>query len=230
MLIKNTGLKEQIKEVDEQKGVVQMYVNAFGNVDSDNDISEPGSFSKTIKENGKRVKHFLNHSWDKLIGVPIEMKEDDTGLLVTSKLNLQSPLAKEVFEFYKMYAEQGMTLEHSVGLDAIKYEENQDTGIRNVKEWKLWEYSTLYAWGANENTPMVDIKNMNFEDAFVTLDYMLKKGNFREETFKEIEKKYNELKALIKEPPQSTLNEDEPLTLDYMLNSVKILENGKRSI
>ena len=84
--------------------------------------------------------------------------------------------------------------------------------------------------GANENTPMIDIKNMNFDDAFVTLDYMLRKGNFRDETFKEIEKKYNELKALIKEPPQSTLNEDEPLTLDYMLNSVKILENGKRSI
>ena len=213
MIIKDNKQVGQFKDIDSQKGIVSMYVNAFGNVDSDNDISEKGSFTKTIKENGKRVKHFLNHSWDKLIGVPLEMKEDDNGLLVRSQLNLKSALAQEVFEFYKMYAEQGTSLEHSVGLDAVKFDIDQQKGIRTVKEWKLWEYSTLYAWGANQNTPMVDIKNMKTNEAFELLDTMLRKGNFRDETFKEIENKLNELKALIDEP-QKALKENEPLTFE----------------
>lgn len=213
-MIKDNKQLNQIKDIDNQKGVVSMYVNAFGNVDSDNDISEKGSFTKTIKENGKRVKHFLNHSWEKLIGVPLEMKEDDNGLLVRSQLNMKSQLAQEVFEFYKMYAEQGMSLEHSVGLDAIKYESDQKTGIRTVKEWKLWEYSTLYSWGANQNTPMIDIKNMKTDEAFVLLDTMLRKGDFRDETFKQIEIKLNELKALMNDEPPKGTQETEPLTFE----------------
>lgn len=211
-MIKDNKQLEQIKDIDTEKGIVQIYANAFGNVDSDNDISEKGSFKKTIKENGKRVKHFLNHSWEKLIGVPIELKEDDTGLLVTSQLNMKSVLAQEVFEFYKMYADQGMTLEHSVGLDALKYNIDKDKGIRNVTEWKLWEYSTLYSWGANENTPLVGIKNMKLPEALNALDLMLKNGNFRDETFKQIETKFNELKSLINEP--STDTHEKPITFE----------------
>lgn len=220
MIIKDNKQTGQFKDIDTQKGIVQMYVNAFGNVDSDNDISEKGSFTKTIKENGKRVKHFLNHSWEKLIGVPVEMKEDDTGLMVTSQLNLKSQLGQEVFEFYKLYAEQGMTLEHSVGLDAVRHETSKDTGIRTVKEWKLWEYSTLYAWGANEQTPLVDLKNYEPNKAIEILNVILTKGNFKDEIFKQVENKINELKALIKNAPLIDTHNDAPLTLNYMINKI----------
>jgi len=224
MEIKNNTSPNQFKDIDTQKGIVTIYANAFGNVDTDGDISEKGSFSKTIKENGKRVKHFLNHSWDKLIGVPIEMKEDDNGLLVRSQLNLKTQLASDVFEFYKLYAEQEMSLEHSVGLDKVKAIKDKVNGreVDRVTEWKLWEYSTLYAWGANENTPLVDVKNMKIEDALKAMDIMLKKGNFSDEMFERINNKFEELKALMNEPPEGT-QENEPLTYEYMKSKLKIL-------
>jgi len=46
----------EIKELTGE-GLVTFYANAFNNLDSDGDISMPGSFKKTLKENGKRLRH-----------------------------------------------------------------------------------------------------------------------------------------------------------------------------
>ena len=216
IIIKDNSVDRQIKDVDSEKGIVSIYVNAYGNVDSDNDVSVKGSFKKTIKEHQKRIKHFLNHSFDKLIGVPIEMKEDDFGLLVRSQLNLKTQIGNDAFENYKLYAEHDKSLEHSVGLDAIKSHVDKQDGkdVRMVTEWKLWEYSTLYGWGANENTPLVGLKNMKLSDTLETLDLMLKKGKFSDEMFIQIETKYNELKALVTNEPFINTQEPEPLKFD----------------
>lgn len=61
-----------------------------------------------------------------------------------------------MLEDYKLYAEYGKTLEHSIGVKAIK---RDDKDKRIVKEWSLWEYSTLSSWGANPQTFLIDIKN-----------------------------------------------------------------------
>ena len=45
------NLESQIKDLDESKGIVQIYVNSYNIEDSDGDISVKGSFKKTIKEN-----------------------------------------------------------------------------------------------------------------------------------------------------------------------------------
>ena len=58
------------------KGRVLIAVNAFGNTDSDGDISAPGSFKKTLKENFNRVRWFLNHDTTILLGVPIKGYEE----------------------------------------------------------------------------------------------------------------------------------------------------------
>jgi HK97 family phage prohead protease len=159
--------ESEIKAVKD-KGIVQMYVNAFDNEDSDGDISMKGSFAKTIQENLKRIRHFLNHDFTKLLGAPIEMKEDDFGLLVTSQMNMNKEIARDVFEDYKLYQELGRSLEHSVAVEAIKRDEEDN---RYVKEWRLWEYSTLTMWGANVRTPLVSMKS----DMKEVIDEMLKR-------------------------------------------------------
>jgi HK97 family phage prohead protease len=223
----------QIKAINKEKGIVTIYVNAFGNEDTDGDISMPGSFEKTIKENQRRIRHFLNHSWQNLVGVPISMKEDAIGLLVESKLNLNTELGRDVFENYKLYAENNRSLEHSVGLEAMKYEEQKTEDgryIRQVNEWKLWEYSTLYGWGANQNTPMIGMKSQEDLAKYIDdFEFMLKKGNFSDAWFKNIELKLKEIKALIQEPHQHSQephqhsdNKSEPLGLDYMLNKFNL--------
>ena len=47
MKIQHKDFNSIIEDVDD-KGIITKYVNAFGNVDSDKDRSNQGSFKKTI--------------------------------------------------------------------------------------------------------------------------------------------------------------------------------------
>lgn len=237
------SVKNTIKDIDERKGIVTVYANAFNNLDSDRDISLPGSFKKTIKEGFNRVKWFLNHNRSQLLGVPIEAKEDNDGLLVTGQLNMKKEIGRDTLEDYILYAQNDKTLEHSIGVEAIKSEilENDAvpsefrkdgiTSVRRVSEWKWWEYSTLTSWGANEQTPLVNIKTLEqIDDTVQFLEKMLK-GNYTDERLKKIEETYNILKALIKEPQESTPDEPgnstqvEPLL--EIFNKYKLFNDGR---
>lgn len=203
----------QIKDLDE-KGRVLVAANAIGNVDSDNDISKEGSFDKTLREGFKRVKWLLNHG-DILLGVPIEGKQNGKYLEMLGQLNMKKQISRDIYEDYKLYAEHGKTLEHSIGVNAIKWSMKDD--VREVTEWKLWEYSTLTRWGANEDTPMLGIKEAKSnEDALQLLDLMLRKGKYSDERFNLIENKIKELKSLMQEPV-STTQENEPSSRDWSI-------------
>jgi len=193
---KNIDIIKEIKDIDEKKGIVTMYVNAFDNEDSDGDISVKGSFKKTIKENFKRLRHLLNHEKLLLLGLPLEMIEDDFGLLVISQMSMEKILAKDVFADYKLFAEHNRTLEHSIRVTGIKRDPKDE---KRVLEWKLWEYSTLYCWGANEETPMIGLKSLN------DLELMIREGNYSDEKSRQIEDLYNKLKALLQQPSGTLL-------------------------
>ena len=192
-----------VKDVDE-KGRVLVAANAFGNVDADKDMSMPGSFTKTLKEGFSRLRWLLNHDKNILLGVPIEGKENYPHLEMLGQLNMKKQISKDTYEDYKLYAEYGKSLEHSVGVEPIK--KQQDKEVRKVFEWKLWEYSTLYTWGANENTPMLGIKSMDdVAGAIDWLEIKMRKGNFTDERFQQIEKQLYILRSLCTEPDASTL-------------------------
>ena len=77
---------------------------------------------------------------------------------MTSQFNMKKQIARDTYEDYKLYAEHGRTLEHSIGVNAIN---RNKSNPKEVLQWKMWEYSTLTNWGANERTPLLDIKGMN---------------------------------------------------------------------
>lgn len=213
MMKQYKDFNSQIKDLDE-KGRVLVAANAIGNVDSDNDISKEGSFDKTLREGFKRVKWLLNHG-DILLGVPIEGKQNGKYLEMLGQLNMKKQISRDIYEDYKLYAEHGKTLEHSIGVNAIKWSMKDD--VREVTEWKLWEYSTLTRWGANEDTPMLGIKEAKSnEDALQLLDLMLRKGKYSDERFNLIENKIKELKSLIQEPVITT-QENEPSSRDWSI-------------
>lgn len=192
----------QIKDVDD-KGRVLVAANAIGNVDSDEDRSMDGSFNKTLKENFNRVKWYRNHNTTELLGVPIEGKQNSAYLEILGQLNMKKELSRDIYEDYKLYAEYGRTLEHSIGVEAKK--SKMVDKIREVYEWKLWEYSTLTSWGANEYTPMLGIKSSgDYAEQIDWLELKLKKGKFSDEKFKEIELYLLKLRSLCKEPDNST--------------------------
>lgn len=216
-------LTTTVKDVD-QKGRILVAANALGNVDSDQDISMEGSFNKTLSENFSRLKWFLNHNKEQLVGVPIEGKEKFPYLEMLGQVNLNKQLGRDVYEDYKLYAEYGKSLEHSIGVEAIQ--KKQVDGIRKVSEWKLWEYSTLTAWGANSNTPMLGIKSM--DDIGGSIDWLelkMRKGNFSDEKFEQIEKQLTLLRSLCLEP-----GADADTTLKSKPDFGSLLDNFRQTI
>lgn len=192
---KSLQYKTKANDVDEAKGIVVIDVNAFGVKDSQGDISMPGSFKKTLQEGFGRVKWLRNHRTDQQIGVPIEGAEVDNNLRIKGALHMGTQMGREIFEMYKLNAEYGRTLEHSIGVRAIKRDE---TDKAKVKEWQLFEFSTLDAWGANPKTGLVDIKSATPEqvkDAIDFLRFAIKEGDFEDATK---EKHDMELQLLLK--------------------------------
>ena len=205
------SLSYQVKDLDEAKGIVTVYINAFNNEDSDGDISAPGSFKRTFKNNISIIKHLLNHNGDYLLGLPLELKEDTRGAIAVSQMNMKKQIVKDVFEDYRLFAEMQRSLDHSVRVRAIKRDTDDE---RIVLEWRLWEYSTLYTWGANPDTPMIDIKSMD------ELEVMMRDGNYSDEKAKIIEETYNKLKQLISDP-QDTPPRDSSALVSHFYKQLK---------
>jgi HK97 family phage prohead protease len=178
----------------DEKGRVVIAVNAFGNVDSDNDISVKGSFNKTLSENFSRVKWYLNHNQGQLLGVPIEGVETDDYLQMTAQLNMNKQMSRDIYEDYRLYAEHGKTLEHSIGVDPIKRDSKD---ARMVLEYKLWEFSTLTNWGANSNTPLLSIKSEKEAAETIELLEKMLQGKYSDERLKSIEEKISFLTKAI---------------------------------
>ena len=166
-----------LKDLDLANREVAMYVSNFGSIDSDNDMIMPGAFSKSIAERGpespgnRKIAFLRHHDWEKQIGLPIRMEEDDNGLFVVAKLG-NSTLGKDALEDYK----DGIIREHSIGFryisDKIKFIEDEgmkDGGYFEIGEVALWEFSAV-TFGANPYTNVVEVaKTQEREDMAVKL-------------------------------------------------------------
>jgi HK97 family phage prohead protease len=148
----------EIKAFDEKEGIVEAYANVYEFEDSDGDISEVGSFNKTIEQNAKRIRVLKDHNKTISLGVPIKMDANDpTGLLTVSKFNLQKEVSRDMFSDIMLMKDNGMNAELSIGYEVIQ----RDAKNKNrIKEYKLWEYSFLTSWGANQLSMVQDLKTI----------------------------------------------------------------------
>lgn len=165
--IKDITMGSEVVDTDLVKGIVTGYFSKFDNVDSDGDIMKPGSFTKTIREQGPastqpRIKHLLNHDPSQPLGKLLSLKEDANGLYYESQVGTHEGGA----DFIKM-VESGLITEHSIGFKIIKrnqiqsyedYYKKPSLGMFDITEVKLYEGSSLTAWGANALTPITSLK------------------------------------------------------------------------
>lgn len=219
------SLDYEIKDLDGPKGIVTFYASSFDKEDSDGDTIVRGAYKKTLKENFKRIRHLLDH-WDS-VGVPMTIKEDSFGLLVQSQLIMGKQLGYELFEEYKVYAELGNTMEHSVRINPIKMEEDRQNNSRILREVKLWDVSSITRWGANEDTPQGPLKHFkSIEETIKGLELLLK-GRFSDERLESMEDNLNKLKSLISDEPLSTQEGNEPIdVINQFRDGLKLLKDG----
>lgn len=224
--------QSKVQDVDQKKGIVINYDNAFNSVDSDGDISRKGAYKKTLIENKDRAKWYLNHDSNLLLGVPfIEgTKEDDFGLLSYNHINTQKQLGADTLTDYMLFKEYDRTLEHSIGYNVIKhnpYDLGKEKKGRELIEVKIWEKSTLTSWGANENTPMIDVKSLkNIDEMMEMLEQMFTKNlHYSDVRKRAAEKLFLELKSLSKEEPGETTLVKEPTDTEILLTIKNAFKN-----
>jgi len=194
---------------DNDKGEIAFYFSKFDVKDSDGDIVVKGAFKKT-KENIKRIKHAYNHNIYQIPGVLKEIGEDHKGAFAVSQLALKTDLGRNVYEQYKA----GIISEHSYGFDIIQTDKDKEKEAQIIKEVKLYEVSSLTAWGANEFTEVIDIKSMDY------LNMLLKSNKYDEKIVTKINEVLNYLETLkaVDETP-------EPFdTIKYLFDNLNFIK------
>lgn len=145
-----------IKDVDMGARTVVQAFTRYNVVDSDGDIGRKGMFNASWADhNMSRIKHLLNHDTTKPIGKVEKMWEDEDYAYGKSKIGTHA-LGED---FIKM-ADSGLITEASYGYKVMK--ERKGKEANELLEVKLWEWSSLTAWGANQYTPIISLtKGLN---------------------------------------------------------------------
>jgi HK97 family phage prohead protease len=156
-------VSHEIKELDDAKGIVVAYASVYNNIDADKEIIVQGAFTKTIQENKKRIRVLKDHDPRIGLGVPLEINGTDSyGLLTTTQFNLKKEVSRDMYEDIKLFLANGLNAELSIGFQTIKSIEEQideENEIEKITEVKLWEYSFLSNWAANERAIVQNVKN-----------------------------------------------------------------------
>ena len=218
----------EVKDVDTKQGIVSGYFSAFGNVDSDGDIMMPGAFKRSIQDWGPegkgRIKHLLNHDPSKPLGKIQVLKEDNYGLYYESKIGSHALGA----DYVKMI-ESGLIAEHSIGFKTLR-EQKANEG-NQIHEVMLFEGSSLTAWGANEATPLLGMKNMGtieqLQDQIKSFEKFIRNSDVTDETIDlcmlkvkqlaEMVERMSSTKAADEAPAQQ---KEESISVDSLINII----------
>jgi HK97 family phage prohead protease len=224
MLYKASPIGDLI-DADDKAGIVKGYGSVFGNVDSDGDIITKGAYTKTIKENGDRVRYLYQHNMDWPLGKMVNLYEDEKGLVFEAEIP-KTRLGKDVTELIKA----GVITENSVGILPIN--KAMVGNHREIREVKLFEISAV-TLAANDQALILDVKG-NFDIDKVAQKYdnlakLIRKGDISDELGYAIEAELYKLKSLFvsaTEPSiEDTLPENKEADIDevlkYLHNSLK---------
>lgn len=227
----NTKSALGIKDLDDSKREVAIYLSTFDALDSDNDVIKKGAFKKSIADRGplsesnRKIAFLRFHDWTKPIGTFKSLEEDSKGLFAVGKLG-NSTLGEDAFNDYK----DGIIKEHSIGFQYVKDKTNfiedktiEGGGYTEVKEVKLWEGSAV-TFGANEFTNVVQVKGELRKDKaeelfneITTIQKALKDGQGSDERLESLEMR---LKYLTSAITLLAKTEPEPIHLEKQAKEV----------
>jgi HK97 family phage prohead protease len=166
--VKNLHLK--VKSVNDD-GTFTGMGSVFGVVDSYGDIVVKGAFTKTLEEQKGKIRCLWQHDQTQPIGVFTSLIETDEGLQVEGKLTLGSTGGANAYALMQDGAVDGL----SIGFQTIQDSFDQQTGIRYIKEVKLWEVSVV-TFPANEEATITSVKSafdtLNQKQAVLVLSFI----------------------------------------------------------
>lgn len=152
--IKQAGVDDRLDD-----GEILAYASIFGNVDSYGDVVVKGAFERTLeqwKSSGDYIPLLWGHDMDdpmSNIGWVTEAKEDERGLLVRARFDLEdNPKARQVYKLCKGRRVRDL----SFAFNVVDYERDGD--VTQLKDLELYEVSIVTV-GANPETEIIAVKN-----------------------------------------------------------------------
>ena len=223
-LLEYKNFKAEIKDIDAKSMTVTGYWSKFGNVDYDDDIIAMGAATKTIAERGPMGSNeifFLNqHNWSQPHGKPNVLIADDKGIYFESKIAPTS-YGKDALVLYA----EGIVVQHSIGFSTVKADYDQKTGVRTIKEIKLYEGSNV-TLGANPETPFTGFKSLTMSeinDQISKMLKLLKDGSLTDEGFGRLEIALKQFQLEAYNLGKNSLSETEPALVTQLQDEPNIL-------
>lgn len=151
-----------LDESGKDQGLVTAYVSVFNNRDSWGDVVMPGAFADDVAAvaSGDLVvpviwSHQRNDP-DAWVGQATEMAEDDTGLKVTMKFDLEEPKAAKAYRLVK----SGRVSEWSFAYRVLEgaWVETPDTYYYELRKVAVYEVGPTLM-GANSETRTLEAKS-----------------------------------------------------------------------
>jgi uncharacterized protein len=143
----------EIKALGEDTGEFEGYGSVFGVKDWYDEVVDKGAFLDSLREHGLPVL-LLQHSTWMVGGIYTEAHEDEKGLRVKGKLNLDVQAAREAYSLMKQGALKGL----SIGFMSQEDYVDKTTGVRHLKKVRLLEVSVV-TFPANERALVSGVKS-----------------------------------------------------------------------
>jgi len=183
-----------IMDADPEKKSWTGYAAVFGNKDLDDDVTMPGAFTKTLKENGPLGNNSIlclnQHITWQVLCKPSVLIEDTKGLYYECKLEADTSFGVDAVKLIAA----GLVEENSFGFQTVKSAIQQpsddwETWYRELYEVSLYEISPV-TWGANPEARMQGMKSRGkdwLKQREVKLLKALREPNMRDETYQALE-------------------------------------------
>lgn len=155
---------------------IEGYGAVFGNVDSYNEIIEPGAFANSIA--AKEPKMAWQHDLRELVGRWDDYREDANGLMMRGRIATRTERGADAVELLELGALKGL----SIGFNTVKSEMDHDKGIRRLLEIDLWEVS-LVSVPAN---PLANVTGFKSIETTREFEAALRKMGFSRSDAKQI--------------------------------------------
>lgn len=146
----------EIKSLKEN-GEFEGYGSTFGGEpDAYGDVIAPGAYTESLarhKAKGTMPKLFWQHNSDEPIGKWLDANEDNHGLLMQGKLNMDVQRGREAYALLKAGDIDGL----SIGYRIKEYSVDTESGVWTLEKLDLVEVS-IVSVGANENAVVQSVK------------------------------------------------------------------------
>lgn len=131
----------EVKAAGDGAWTVEGYISTFSSVDLGGDMVLPGAFDRTLKawrDGATKVRFLRQHDANQVLGVPLDLKVDDTGLFGRFKI-AKTALGADTHELLKM----GGLDSFSMGYIANEVDFSRDGEVRKLVDVDLLEASVV---------------------------------------------------------------------------------------